>query len=257
MCRLTAYVGAPAPVAPLVYGGNHPLLRQSWAPQELLSGSVNADGWGVVWMEQGRLLRLSAGTPLWQAHDLEPVLQTRAAPAALAALRNITDGVPLGPDGTPPLLRAGHAFVLNGFLGGYRQRLRRLLAPLSDETLSLLQGTTDTELLFLNVLERVRRGASPPDALADVVDTSIAATAADGEEAQIVCAWLTPTGVLHGARASSTDACNSLYALEGGTLAPEGVLIASERLDTDPGWAPVPSGSVFTLDAQGLRARPL
>lgn len=257
MCRLTAYVGAPAPVASLVYDGSHPLLRQSWAPQELLTGSVNADGWGVVWMEEGGLLRLSAETPLWQARDLEPVLRTRAAAAALAALRNITDGVPPGPDGTPPLLRAGNAFVLNGFLGGYRRSLRRLLAPLSDETLSLLQGTSDTELLFLNVLERVHRGATPLEAVADVVDAAIAATAADGEEAQIVCVWLTPAGVLHGARASSAAACNSLYALEGGTLARGGVLLASERLDTDPRWVPVPAGSIFTVDAAGLRVRGL
>src|SRR5690606_29322316 len=49
VCRLTAYLGEPVAASTLVFGGSHPLFRQSWAPRELLSGSVNADGYGVVW----------------------------------------------------------------------------------------------------------------------------------------------------------------------------------------------------------------
>ena len=41
MCRLVAYTGGPASPAGLVFGGAHSLYEQSWAPQELLSGSVN------------------------------------------------------------------------------------------------------------------------------------------------------------------------------------------------------------------------
>ena len=41
MCRLVADTGGPVSPAGLVFGGAHSLYEQSWAPQELLSGSVN------------------------------------------------------------------------------------------------------------------------------------------------------------------------------------------------------------------------
>ena len=44
MCRLAAYLGAPLSPARLVFDGSHSLYEQSWAPRELLSGTLNADG---------------------------------------------------------------------------------------------------------------------------------------------------------------------------------------------------------------------
>ena len=57
MCRLLAYAGAPLPADVPVFSGDHSLVRQSYAPREMLSGQVNADGHGVAWYRGGLPVR--------------------------------------------------------------------------------------------------------------------------------------------------------------------------------------------------------
>ncbi|MEZ4414479.1 MAG: class II glutamine amidotransferase [Gemmatimonadota bacterium] len=259
MCRLVAYAGPKAELAPLLFGGQHSLRHQSWAPRELLSGSVNADGWGIVWFHRGQPLRIADERPIWQAGELEPLLRAQRSSVALSAVRNRTDGVPGGAVGTPPLLRGGCGFVLNGFLAGYRERLLRpLLHRLSDPTLSLLEGATDSELVFLNVLERIRAGETAPDALAATATWVLHLARDHGLDAQLNCALATADGVAL-TRASSRGASNSLYLGRASPLVPrDGTLAASEPLDDGATWDPVPEGSLVTLDpAGGSRITPL
>lgn len=54
-------------------------------------------------------------------------------------------------------------------------------------------------------------------------------------------------------RTSNKERTNSLYRLDHGRLAPAGMLLASERLDKDPGWAPVPAHTVVEIGPRGER----
>ena len=50
MCRIVAYLGGPeATLSSVVLEPEHSLLVQSYAPKEMMSGVVNADGFGVGW----------------------------------------------------------------------------------------------------------------------------------------------------------------------------------------------------------------
>ena len=239
MCRLTAYLGEPLGLATCMFGGSHSLYRQSWEPRELLHGRVNADGWGVAWYGNEGPVRLARPEPVWYDPNLADVLSGMTSWAIMAALRNATIGLPIGPVAVPPLTHARWTFALNGFVPDFRrQYMRRLRQPLPDHLYGELAGVSDTETVFLLTIERLERGASPAEALGGVVEW-VLSQVSDEHECQLT-AILTDGKALAYVRASNRAEANSLYRIDGGRLAPGGTMLASEALDDHPGWAPVP-----------------
>lgn len=254
MCRLVLYVGEPVSPALLVFGGGHSLYEQSWRPREMLHGSVNADGWGVAWYAGGREKdpgRLSDTRPIWQEEGLRPLLESVEAGVVLAAVRNATPGIFPGESGVPPLVLDRWAFVLNGFVEDFRARfMRPLRRELPDDLYGELRGSSDTETLFLLAVSRLRRGASPGDALLHVVASVREVVAGRGGEAQLTMA-VTDGQRAAVVRTSTVTETNSLHLCRGPALAPAGVVLASEPLDDDDGWTPVEPHSLVELEAGG------
>lgn len=252
MCRLVGYIGAPLTPAVAVFGGSHSLLRQSYAPQKLLTGNVNADGYAVTWYPDGNPVRLSGPEPIWQNGDLERLLSSVQGSVAAAAVRNATPGIIPDPSGIAPMAHGAWTFTLNGFVEAFRTRLMRVLhAGIPDAVYGDLQGTSDTETLFLLARGWLERGTAADDAVREVIrEVSTMADEAD-LEAQLNLLLTTPDRLV-ASRASNGVESNSLYVAEQPSLAPEGCLVASEPLDGDAAWREVPHGSLVTahLDAR-------
>jgi len=248
MCRLVAYHGTPQPLERIVFGGTHSLYRQSWAPQELLSGSVNVDGWGVSWWPPGteRPVRIARAEPIWFDPDLPRLLATLAAGRVLAALRNTTPGLPVDRSGLLPMNRDRWAFALNGYVPAFRARhMRGLRSHLSDGHYARLEGVSDAETLFHLVLTSLSRDPDPGRALLEVRDL-VGKRLGSSETAPLTMVLSGPDGVtaLH---TTLNGAVNSLHLLERGGMAPDGVLLASERLDESEGWVRVPDHSIVRI----------
>ncbi len=251
MCRMTVYCGPPQALHPLVFGGAHSLLRQSWEPRELLSGSVNVDGYGVVWHDGQNFIRVAQPVPIWHDEDLETLLTSVRASVGLAAVRNATPGIPVDRSGLLPLMQAGHAFVLNGFVEKFRSRwMRRFRATLPDHLYGALRGSSDSETLFLMALARIEAGATQGEALADLTDFVCAAVRGEGLTAQLTMALADAGGVAVVRTGSETDT-NSLYFSRGSGLMRGGRLLASEPLDPNGGWEGVPPHHLVQMDASG------
>jgi glutamine amidotransferase len=267
MCRFAAYAGphtAPAPVGAVLFGGTYPLVRQAWAPRELLSGSVNADGYGIVWYPtldgeptgSQRPVRVARAEPVWYDPDLEGLLASARSPVAMAALRNATPGLPVDRAGLLPLVYGTWSFVLNGYVPHFRaEHMRALRSELPDDLYASLQGVSDAETLFLLTVAELGRGASPPEALAEVVGR-VRARIGAGHDVPLTMALADGHGVwaLNGRVGSGP--VNSLYVAERPALAPGGALLASEPLDGDDAWRPVPADAAVVLDARGARVSP-
>ena len=173
MCRLVAYAGPGLAADTLVLGGSHSLYEQSYAPRELIHGSVNADGYGVVWYQGLRPVRVGGCRPIWQDGDLRRVLESSASSMMLAAVRNATPGIVVDESGNPPLRHGRWTFILNGFVEDFRPRyMRTLRRGLPDDLYGHLRGSSDSETLFLLAVSAVEDGASLPEALACVRDES-------------------------------------------------------------------------------------
>lgn len=251
MCRLTVYCGPPQPLHPLVFGGAHSLLRQSWEPRELLSGSVNVDGYGVAWHDGQNFVRVAQPVPIWHDEGLETLLSSVQASLGLAAVRNATPGIPVDRSGLLPLTHEAHAFVLNGFVENFRSRwMRRFRATLPDHLYGALRGSSDSETLFLMALARIEGGATPGEALADLTDFVCAEVHGEGLTAQLTMALADAKGVAV-VRTGSEAKTNSLYFNDGSSLMGGGRLVASEPLDSEAGWEGVPPHHLLQMDPDG------
>lgn len=251
MCRLAAYLGEATSPEPVVFGGPHSLFRQSWAPRELLSGSVNADGYGVAWYGEAEVPgRIGSLRPIWQDEaELKGTLGALRSRCIVAALRNGTPGIPVDRAGILPLVLGRWAFVLNGFVPDFRAgHMRALRASLPDTLYAALRGSSDSETLFLLAVAELERGASLVEALRAVV--TAVARRVRREKAQLNMV-LTDGSELVAARSGTAVETNSLYVARGHPLAPGGVLLASERFDAHPLWDPVDGHTAVTVAADG------
>lgn len=250
MCRFVAYVGESLSPALLVFGGEHSLYHQSWDPRELLSGSVNADGYGVVWYHEGRPRRMAHAGPIWHDDELENTLGAISSTCVIAALRNATVGQPVDRAGLLPLVHDRFAFVLNGFVPDFHAgHMRALRSELSDDLYSALRGSSDAETLFLMALSFVEAGAGLSEALEAVA--RVVALRVGQSEAQLnmVMTDGESLGVL---RSSTVVRTNSLYTSSSLPFADGGVVLATEPLDQSADWTPVSGQHRLEIGPSGL-----
>lgn len=237
MCRHLAYLGPPRSLASLLYEPTQSLEQQSWRPQLQREGAMNADGWGVGWWDvevTPTPARYRTASPMWSDTSFRSVAAVVRSRAIVAAVRSATPPSPIVETGNAPFTSGRWLFSLNGFVTGFRgkigEELRRSVSP---ERAVGIEGTSDTEVLFALVLDRLDTGASPADALSAVTQHVLERT-----DAKLNLL------LVDGERITASAWGNSLFALADSGLASGGVLVASEPLDDDEAWQRVPEGSL-------------
>jgi gamma-glutamyl hercynylcysteine S-oxide hydrolase len=118
MCRVVGYLGSSgATLSSLVLEPEHSLLVQSYAPREMMSGVVNADGFGVGWYvpwsgEEPAVYR--SDRPLWSDGSFAGIASNIRAKSVLAAVQSATPGLPVEESGVPPFASGRFLFAHNG-----------------------------------------------------------------------------------------------------------------------------------------------
>lgn len=259
MCRHQGWLGEPVDLARLLAAPPHSLERQSWEPRQMRHGTINADGWGVGWYEPDRPEpgRYRTTRPIWadpHLHELAPFLRSGCV---VAAVRDATQPTPSEDTGVAPFRADRWLFSHNGLIEGFRDgvgtELRRMLSPSRE---SGLLGSSDSEVLFALVLDRLDAGASPGDAVEAALAVVTELTGgrfnvmlADGE--RLVATALGDTLVVRDDREGSVGGALPLDA------PPRGVHVASEPFDDDPRWEVVPDGSLVEVSSAGVETRSL
>src|ERR671913_2076348 len=152
MCRMIAYLSeTEIPLSSLVLGPEHSLLIQSYAPREMMSGVVNADGFGVGWYvpedEEPAVYRSNGS--LWSDRSFAGIAPRIRSRAVFAAVRSATPGLPVEESGVPPFSSGPFMFMLNGAIPDFRKTaMRPLRDRLSDEAYAGLLGVSDSETIF-------------------------------------------------------------------------------------------------------------
>ena len=254
MCRLVGYLGeAETTLSSLVLEPEHSLLVQSYAPEEMMSGVVNADGFGVGWYapwsgEEPAVYR--SGSPLWADRSFAGMAAKIRSSSVFAAVRSATPGLPAEESGVPPFASGRFTFMHNGAIEGFRHGpMRRLRDSLGDKAYAGLLGVTDSETVFAVALDRLGEGADPGEALDETVRRVSGVCADLGRRATLNLALTDGRGMAF-VRHSTEGPGNSLYLLEDGERLPGGIVVASEKLDGDAGWRPVPDRHLLTVDEE-------
>ncbi|MCX7621482.1 MAG: ergothioneine biosynthesis protein EgtC, partial [Acidimicrobiales bacterium] len=173
MCRLLAYIGPRVSVQQLLYGQPYSLLRQSYAPRKQRHGRVNADGWGVGWYDfriRPEPARYRTAQPMWADARFPEIAPLLTSELILAAVRDATPGAPVEESGAPPFLSGRFLFAHNGVIDGFRDGLGiELRRSLPTEREGQIIGTSDSEVVFALLLDRIDKGREPIEALVDVI----------------------------------------------------------------------------------------
>ncbi|AUG81103.1 hypothetical protein CFP65_6447 [Kitasatospora sp. MMS16-BH015] len=245
MCRHLAYLGPEVTLGEMLVEPPYGLGRQAWAPRLQQYGTVNVDGFGVGWYADGAELpaRYRRAGPLWADEnfaDLARVVRTRAL---LGHVRSATAGCAAGEAAVAPFTAGRWLFSHNGVLPGWPERLGALAAGLPPAELLDLPARTDSALVWGLVHHRLRAGAGPGEALAEV------------------CAEI----------AKHTDARLNLLLIDGSSIAATawgdtlcyraepgpGLVVASEPSDDAPGWRHLPDRSLLLATAERQTVRTL
>ncbi len=268
MCRIAAYLGrGETPLSSLALEPEHSLLVQSYAPKEMMSGVVNADGFGCGWYApevNGEPAVYRSNAPMWADRSFASIAPKIRSRTVLAAVRSATPGLPAEESGVPPFASGPYLFAHNGAIKSFRRSAMRPLRDLlSDESYSGLLGVTDSETVFALLLDRIRAiraTIGDAEALAEATAATLGKVSAVCEELDIPATL--NIGVTDGeamvfSRFSTEGPGNSLYILEEGRAFPDAIVVASERFDDDPAWRQVPDRHLLAADPGGVTLRPL
>jgi glutamine amidotransferase len=259
---MVGYLGGPeATLSSVALEGEHSLLVQSYAPREMMSGVVNADGFGIGWYvpedEEPAVYRSNGS--LWSDRSFAGISPRIRARTVFAAVRSATPGLPVEESGVPPFSSGPYLFMHNGAIMDFRRKaMRPLRERLSDEAYSGLLGVTDSETMFAGLMDLLRE--DPADLAGAARETIRRVTeVCDGLEieASLNLAATDGTGMVF-TRYSTDGPGNSLYVLEDAGAFPAAVVVASERLDGDHAWREVPDRHLLSVKrGSGARLSPL
>lgn len=230
MCRHLGWLGADVSVSSLVLDPPQGLRVQSYAPRRQKHGLLNADGWGVGFFDRSSGVdvprRWRSPAPLWGDVSFESVAPVLHSRCVVAAVRSATVGMPIEPSATAPFTDGRWLLSHNGVVD-------RAVLPTTSSAESVCDSAVLAAMIFARGL----------DALAE---TLAEVAAADPEARLNVLA-------ANGSRLLATAWGDTLSILRRA----DGVVLASEPYDDDPGWDDVPDRHLVDVTAEGVTLTPL
>ena len=226
MCRHLAWLGAPVSVAALVLAPPSGLLVQSYAPRRQKHGLMNADGWGVGFFDDGVPRRWRSAAPLWGDASFASVAPALSSTCVVAAVRSASTGMPIEASASAPFTDGTWLLSHNGLVD-------RAVLPTSRTA----ESTNDSALLAALIFDRGM----------DDLGGTVASVAADDPNARLNIL------AANGSRLVATTWGDTLSVLR----RDDGVVLASEPYDDDPGWREVPDRHLVEVADDRVRMTPL
>ncbi|KAB8319819.1 ergothioneine biosynthesis protein EgtC [Tolypothrix campylonemoides VB511288] len=251
MCRLLAYLGSPVSLEPLLYKPEHSLVVQSYQPREMLSGVVNADGFGVGWYHAQKDIEpftYKSTLPIWNDINLPSLSRYIESGCMLAYVRSATAGQALDFSNCQPFQYQCLLFIHNGRIDKFRQTLYRpIRSQLSDEIYQWIKGTTDSEHIFALLLSQWQ--ANPGKSLEQVLQITLLKLQelAQSYQTDVFANVIISDGHrLIASRFSTKSPAPSLYWTDDHPTFPKSVIIASEPLSTG-NWISCSENSIISV----------
>lgn len=245
MCRIAGFIGTdPLPLRTLICDPPHGLSHQSWAAQEMVSATVNADGWGAAWFDDaGKPAGYRQILPIWADANLDSLGRSLRSPVWLANVRSATAGLGTDYANTQPFYDEGLLFTHNGFIDRFAHTLRaRLRAQVAPEIETTINGNTDSEYLFALLRQQTGPLAERLRAVIGLIRTWLT----DTPDVRALLNLIVSDGQqMVAVRAAVNGDAPSLY------FHPDwhgGIAIGSEAFDNQSGWTCVASDEMIIAE---------
>lgn len=257
MCRWLAYSGPPILLDQMIAQPVKSLIHQSHDAEESKS-TINADGFGIGWYGE----HLQPGVfrdvlPAWNDNNLLNLCEQVRSRLFFGHVRAST-GSAINRANCHPFRFQNWLFMHNGQIGGFRKLRRDLTLAIQPDLFTHLEGSTDSELIFLLALGHGLQ-QNPAQAFQKTIEqiralmkkhsiTSplrVTAAASDGEN-------------IYALRYSNDPYPPSLYyACETKNQSETSCLVLSEPLDHTPDhWIEVPPSSLLVSNGGEVQVTP-
>ncbi|MDT5088436.1 MAG: gamma-glutamyl hercynylcysteine S-oxide hydrolase [Mycobacterium sp.] len=218
MCRHLGWLGRETSVSSLVLDPPCGLRVQSYAPRRQKHGLLNADGWGVGFFDGSTPRRWRSSAPLWGDVSFDSVAPALRSQCVVAAVRSATVGMPIEASATAPFSDGNWLLSHNGVVN-------RDVLPASGAAESTCDSAILAALIFARGLGALGQtiaevGAADPNARLNIL-------------------------AANGLRLLATTWGDTLSILR----RDDGVVLASEPYDDQPGWEDVPDRHLVEVTA--------
>jgi glutamine amidotransferase len=218
MCRHLGWLGRDVAVSSLVLDPPNGLRVQSYAPRRQKHGLLNADGWGVGFFDGSTPRRWRSAAPLWGDVSFGSVAPVLRSHCIVAAVRSATLGMPIEASATAPFTDGHWLLSHNGIVD-------RVVLPVNAAAESTCDSAVLAALIFARGLDAlgqtiVEVGEADPNARLNIM-------------------------AANGSRLLATTWGDTLSLLR----RDDGVVLASEPYDDQPGWQDVPDRHLVEVSA--------
>jgi len=237
MCRHFAWLGHPRTLDQLFLQPSYGLPRQAARPRWQQIELVNRDGFGAGWFtEEGLAVHYRRVGPVEADPDFPALACSVSGGCVIGAVRGASPGMPLEEKATAPFTNGSALLSLNGHLNV------ALTLPLLAPGYAV-ESTCDAALLAALLWQRLDQGMGLETAVVEL---------------------------LRDVTALDPNACLNMMATDGTTIVAtawretlcyrvqeDGIMVASEPHDDEPGWIKVEDRRVVVADALGVKVREL
>lgn len=259
MCRLVVYKGTALPINKLVFEPPHSLFRQSHDAKEMLSGRLNADGFGIGWYT--RTLDPSPAVytntqAIWQDVNIQRIVNKISSDLIFAHVRGASEGMPVTTTNTHPFCYKNFLFMHNGAVDNFRTKVFPALAPDIHPSLwDHIKGNTDSEHIFglwLSFLNAENNESFTLNEQVSALRNTIShleAIATKNKIEMVLNIGISDGISVIAARHHFGNRKATLYYIEDSAAFPGAKIVASEKLNDEPNWKIVTERSIVTVDA--------
>lgn len=148
MCRWLAYTGSPVLIEDLLYRPTNSLIVQS-LHSRLGAEATNGDGFGLGWYDEHSPTPgvFRSIEPAWSDRNLQELSAHVRSGLVLAHIR-ATSGSAVQQTNCHPFRRGRWLWMHNGLLAGFTSYKRDMALAVDPDLFPLIEGSTDSELLF-------------------------------------------------------------------------------------------------------------
>src|SRR4029079_7132735 len=147
MCRWLAYYGKPIRMDKVIFQGEYSLIDQS-LKSRLGAEPTNGDGFGIGWSSAAGAPGIFRSTePAWNNRNLREIAGHVESNLFFAHIR-ATTGTPVQETNCHPFHYGKWLWMHNGLIGDWLTLKRDLVLQVAPALYPLIEGTTDSEVLF-------------------------------------------------------------------------------------------------------------
>lgn len=251
MCRLLGYLGASIQLDRVLLKPEHSLIVQSYKPEEMTAGLLNADGFGIGWHDRHKSTSpyIYRNTlPIWSDLNLPQLARYIEAKCFLGYVRSATASSPVSMINCQPFGNEDLLFTHNGYIEDFREKLYRPIRNLlTDAAYQSILGNTDSEHIWSLIVTHLQKSDSTIEsALKDTLLqlTDLAKTAQTEFSANTI---ISTGDRLIASRYSNSSRNPTLYWVRDDPMYSNAVIIASEPM-FEGNWKSCPQNSIITVE---------